>query len=846
MNVDSIKKLQYSYAGQNDFHLFPELLVDSIGLIAKFFQEQKSNKLCLVFPSKELAAQWISIPLTLDLLKEEFDLHGDDINEAYKLYRPGQRLLLNNEAIVEWVRGDKNNITFKTRGTRKKNYWENTTGTEITITCDRINNLRPANGTRKALSSQEFVYKNLLPKSTVAIDKLLGIRSNGNFLFQKKSICLVSRFKTYEESIEQIRLNGALITDYFKQGKIGDDGKLIESGPLVITNNFRDLALWLEKRNPVSKIIIDGYKAIGEKGLTDFSDLDQKYNLPTVLITDLSEIDTFESIENHGFNFFSFTRQNILPYSPSSKSPFKTLGFKLSKYASFKLENEVCEHRYLEEVVNKIQQIEEDDSDSVLTSIRISLIQTLNRISRITFLLKDDEFNELIVKIGIIENLFEQHKTWLGVSVPHIEKAISGMKLVLENWKTSMSPKCVQLLALMRKEKFNYLICVTDSEVLSLRDFLVSQMPSYSIPKIISIAEVNDNVLSAVHTKALLTGWPKATNFNRILSSFLFSKLTVILYQFEYRYFSSLQRRNLRSLSNIKRNFNAGDTSYSDQTKRIQFEEIFKTIEDAENGAEDDFDVASLELKMDDVQYSKYLGRPNSNETVKARRIDFDNETFLYAIEPHKFLVINELLDTNKRDKKILYKKTESLNPGDIIVLINTERDILVELVEKNTKPEELKKVKYLTDLWKNLLREYYNGIGCDFKKLVSDLRKLDCLKHESTIKTWLLDDNRIGPDDDLDLISIALLTNSEFLNDNISNVRKAIDQMISWRFQASDHVREKITSRLVEFADDSIVNTSVEIQDLGTTRILRISNIARHSQDIDRRFLNKVLEKED
>lgn len=57
----------------------------------------------------------------------------------------------------------------------------------------------------------------------------------------------------------------------------------------------------------------------------------------------------------------------------------------------------------------------------------------------------------------------------------------------------------------------------------------------------------------------------------------------------------------------------------------------------------------------------------------------------------------------------------------------------MVELVQRNTKPDELEAVKKWTDLWKNLLSEYYTSIGNNFKRLVEDLRKYECKRHEVT-----------------------------------------------------------------------------------------------------------------
>jgi hypothetical protein len=88
MNQNLIQKLQYSYAGQLEAHSLPLPLKDSLQLISDFFASNITNKLCLVFPSKEFAAQWLSVPTVLFLLKMtytkykemKFLNHTDNIN----------------------------------------------------------------------------------------------------------------------------------------------------------------------------------------------------------------------------------------------------------------------------------------------------------------------------------------------------------------------------------------------------------------------------------------------------------------------------------------------------------------------------------------------------------------------------------------------------------------------------------------------------------------------------------------------------------------------------------------------------------------------------------------------
>jgi len=180
-----------------------------------------------------------------------------------------------------------------------------------------------------------------------------------------------------------------------------------------------------------------------------------------------------------------------------------------------------------------------------------------------------------------------------------------------------------------------------------------------------------------------------------------------------------------------------------------------------------------------------------------------------------------------------------------VVALINSDRDILVELVERNANKHDLAIVKQWTDLWKKLLREYFIANGKNFKHLVDSLRNHGCKKHEVTIRTWLQDENRIGPDDDADLISIALMTDSKLLYDNIGKVREAIRKMTGWRMKASDFISDKIKTRIHEFAGGLIVSKKLAIEGLGSVIVLKVTEISNIWENIDVRYVNRLLQRE-
>jgi hypothetical protein len=837
MNYELIQKLKYSYAGQHDnAHSLPLPLKDSLQIISNFFSNNSTNKLCLVFPSKEFSAQWLSIPTVLFLIENDFAHFKGEVFESYRQYKLGEKLILNNIAIVEWVGIKTNGVSFKTKGTK------DSSGAEITIKFSDVIMLQKAPPSRKVLSSLKTVKEALPSRNFTPIEKLLNIDTYGNKEFIKNKICLVSKFKSYDDSIEDIAMNLASMPEYFQSGKIDQNGAADINSPLLISNNLSTLALYVTlSSSSVSKIIIDGFSTIQERG-TDFSDIDVK-NIPTILITDLSEIESFETIGNYGFEFFNFTKENLKLDHLANLSPFSSFEKKLRKYISFKVIKEICQDAEIEATIKIIHSIEKDESNNDLTSLKISLIQLANLVSRVAQIPTTEEISVLNSKLNSIDTLFLRCRLWLGDSNKPIEESISLLKSVIARFSVKQSEKCSRLKTLMSSEHYDYIICTTEEEAKALDYSLPAHIQK---PIVISIADVNDKLLSDKPLKAILTGWVKSNNINKILSSFLFSELTVLFYHFENKYYNSLQRRNKRYSENIKATINSkGIRSETDSSKRIGFSDLYSDDEVSEATSESSFDILDFEFKLDNAQYSRYTAKGNLIDSIKAKRIVFESDFFIYSTESHKFLVINELIERKVEKANLHRRKVESLQTGDMIALIITDRDILVELVEKNTNTNELASVKQWTELWKNLLKEYYALVGSDFKKLVEDLRKNDCKKHEVTIRTWLQDESRIGPDDDADLISIALLTKSDLLIDNIKRVRDSITKMKGWRHNASDFIISKIKAQIHQYADSSVINKQISIEGLGSVFILKVLEISNVWENIDVRYVNKLLHKE-
>ena len=145
MRSDLLDKVNYGYTGANEMFSLPDPLRESLQIIADFFNENINHKLCLVFPTKEYAAQWLSIPTVLYMIQSDFAQFQNAITESLEQYKKGDRILLNNEAVVDWVGITPIGFVFKHKEYKGED--------KITIDIKKISKIQPAPPNFKALSS---------------------------------------------------------------------------------------------------------------------------------------------------------------------------------------------------------------------------------------------------------------------------------------------------------------------------------------------------------------------------------------------------------------------------------------------------------------------------------------------------------------------------------------------------------------------------------------------------------------------------------------------------------------------------------------------------------------------
>jgi hypothetical protein len=817
-----IGRLSFTDASGRGAKPFPPILCAALKQISLFLNESVSGgKLCIVLPARNRSAQWLAVPLTLALLKNNFSSFSDDIYRAHEHYRVGDKLMLNGKAVVAWAGHNETGICFKTRSQKDGD------SPEVTVKFSNIARLIPAPG-KKELSAFSKVREAMISKIIHPADRLLEIASQGNNSFNRHSICLAGAFKTFEDAAAGLLVNDSPVGAYFDAVKIGEDGKIRGNSPLLLTNDLTDLAMFDHQTGRILLLLTDSAEIVA-RNATNFADITDR-GIPAVIITDLSESEHFPLIADLSFTICDLTGSDQYPADIPGNGPFSQLERQLAAYQHFSIAEEACHNELLEKLVEKVSAIPRDDSNGDLMILKTLLVQFFNHMAALVHLPSAAEKQVMQDKAASVGQMYNRSLNWLGPDAALMGECVAAMQAAAIRFSESPSEKHERLQQLLALRAFDYIICCSAGEVPAV-EALLRENPEHHAVRVITAAEALKRRATGERVSALIVSWLRSKAMTKLLSCYAFTELVFLFYGFETRFLYSLRRRSEMQAGKIGLRRPAADSPVKSA-------------------------FAALPSDEDDMPFFRLadLGTPgerttisgSTTETIKVKEITFDTEQYFYATESHRFLVVSGIHHEIPGEIRLHYRKTDDLQVGDTVAVISTERDILVDLVRQNADPQEFKTVKYWTDLWKDLLKKYYHDNGSNFQLLLKELRRNSCIRHEATIRTWLQDENRIGPDDDHDLISIALTAGSDLLYENIPIVRKSISTMTGWRMRASDHIIAQIRLQLQQAGKISEAGSrKLNIAGLGKVQLLTVASTDEHYRHQDFRFINRILNQE-
>lgn len=841
-----IRRLEVAQDGALPSPIHPIVTISEY-ILHKAISENFGDPLALIFPYKKDVAKWISVLSVLRLMKLDYE-SGRILDYDFKT---GQNLLYNNEAVVEFDCFDDNQMWVKLRDACES---------RLNIPISRILQLQPTSRTR--LSSITKVQQVRWKSRTNQLDNILDIKSFGNYQLFETNIILVDTVGSIENTIKCISVNGKRLDELFAWGKLSRNGKLSfvrnyanDCKPSsIIAPDLYSVCRFLESENHNTKAIIVSDSSFCRNDPHSLAQL-QDSRTPMLLVSDLNQIDDLAMLAENSFRMCVWSNtafDTILSVKNfSNDSVFGPFNCALKNYSRQNVEPIHCKYPELDAVINKLKRFEQllrtiDDPEA--RSIFSSLFQKCNEFSRLIRVPSPDWLKAFTTSIQDMRTDFMKRQLW--VSPELISDFSDTVDKILEITEPSLVQRNIKITHFEHLFKQSdpaekkLVVVSKDTDVEPSKEYWQNRLKNSTQMSNLTFVAPGNVPQDFSFNHLIVCGWLGQSKMYTILHSYLASKVSLLAYEHENKWYKSALKRWAEQTRNI-------DNTSEDVASLLEVPaDLFGVSPDSTHdvsyltsGSEED-DFLEVERRIASYKYDAYKPSPSTqNESEKAKRISFSGENFAFFTKTHKCIVINELMRETP-DAKIYKPIVNHLKVNDYLLFFDSDKDMIRENADKILSQEGKSQLREIASVWKLSLHLKLKKLG-HFNALVSLLRQHGCEKDDATILNWLLNEEIIGPRSYKDLELIATATGNEVLNKNLSGIQEAISVVRGAHHRASSYLGKRLISALPK-----IINTDsqvclplkVTIPDFGAILILQVEEIDDLWIAIERHYINRLL----
>lgn len=838
-------------------------LSSAIALQTIAYNSHKS-RLVLLFPERSNLAVWLSILCTLEVMKNDYFSHPSSMEDFTK----GQKLLV-DRCVVEF---DKREFRQRTKQwvirvrCKGDDYYS--------IPFDKKLVFQPT-VSKKPLSSMQKVCRAYYsaPILDNPIDRLLGIRTLGNKTFFTENLILVSQIGETKHFLSEHYINKHRLLNLFLWGRIGEDGavnpigsELIEAEPsCLVSPNFFGIPDYLNTHSGKTKgIIVDGVaKCVKDPQLFD-EILDT--HIPLIVLADMLDTNSLSFLSDRNFKIWHWNKDNI-PYNRKLPLSTKTTVFapihrKLHNYCHQKIDKNVYREPLFDDIYGRIQQLNRHisaDIPQIQTTIS-QLFYLFNGISRLIFrpdLYWNERLKERILKL---KSLLQKQRMYLSNEALQLSSSIvDDLLKLLEQGLLENNQKVQSLEQLFRNlsEEEKLIVALPDKQdiVEYSKQYWEGILPAEKLQNVdfhaVSDLWGNNNLQETFQVDhVVVCGWLNGKKMEKLLYSYITPHITLLLYSFEASWFKFAQKRWRKQHSYRIKTHEFSELLPFSEAELDSLNGLPQESEEPdETGAQveqDDFNIFEFEQKIRSYQYSKYKSSESSWEEVsKAKLVMFDNNTFSFLTETYHLPVITTLIKGKKNSQEIPRRVVDELKIGDYVLFRDIDSDIIREISDRALEEQGRKDLNNIAALWQDALRDKYQAFHRNFHKLFESLEKAGCTRCSVTVRNWLFNDSRIGPQSEDDIRIIAEATGHWQLKKKLPEVWEAISTIRGLHLRASHYVTQKLMRILPELIEGE-KSQMLDLEEYGQVYILKIHGIAEHWEIVKTTSVNQLLSEED
>ena len=292
----------------------------------------------------------------------------------------------------------------------------------------------------------------------------------------------------------------------------------------------------------------------------------------------------------------------------------------------------------------------------------------------------------------------------------------------------------------------------------------------------------------------LVPSWLGKIPMEKVLHPPAAPLITLVMYEPEVRWYEALKQRRERSQERIKR--------LSRLRSAIPRARKLPLSPEPMGSTEVEEPVVDRVLTTYRRRRALDVGKSGGGELVEARLVFFLGGYWAAFPPEARIHTFTHILDDSNAER-LPERPVSDLQPGDLVMMVRgSDRDVVAHAADRHL-PAGLRAT---SKLWQEALRRHVREKR-DYSGLREALASHGCKRTVQTIRGWISDGRRIGPQEPLESVlrAVVSVTLDERLRLRVEECAKAIRDVRSAHISAGHELQERVRSRVREWLEDDI-----------------------------------------
>lgn len=688
--------------------------------------------------------------------------------------------------------------------------------------------------------SEEFKQRKALI-GTSPEERYLKILSDYKTHMESSIMNMTSIINT-KEQIANSRLCGRSIKDAILVGQADYEGnvKNIGAGQLggipaiVLASDLYAIEEAVRKGHPVQSIIIDGSNANALLSQMDVLDRLMRLGVPITCVTDIVNSFDLQPFLDRQFNLWRWD-ENSITGSLYDVDPI-TADLKAKHCAHRNVERMVTDGNEISQAV-KLLCTHQKESQGMSAKM-MKLYERLYALSfsalRETMPYQAEQLSQGRAALDACSLMLEDEKNFISPEMYNDFSTIIKSLRSVFNGKYKL-PKTEALLSKLVSGNYKSVCLVVPdrADKAAIRDYWQGRCRMKGLRTQIYVLSPSEYYPAQCtqYSVTIVAGWLGKAVMRKILYSFNTQDYTVLLYDYENRWNRHASRKWNEALNPVH-NRNTIEQSFATDTVHISTKRFVPATPDASDATDND-ELKELETVIRDNKYRQYVangGQKSSSETAEAYPINFTGGYLAFYRAGHKIVSATDIIMEDS--DKIKIKLPNDIKLGDFVVVREADRDLIREMADVILSNSQKGDLRDLAGKWKEALE--IEQLFYSPEEIYDHLQKAGCTKGYATVRSWLVDDDTIAPNDKADLEAIVKITGNGVLAELLDLVYDAAQTVRAAHQKAGRNLSQKLRTRigeaLKEYGDIDPFNIwnpiEMQIDGIGTVRILKVIDV--------------------